>query len=658
MSKLPGFLHIPRWSKRASGLIVPSSVADLGVDPQAAIQPPAELIPRPTPIAVTGKTPTDLDQMCAYVDESALKLNVSTVASLREDLAAVPFEPAMEFVAQITAKVFACRRDLDAQIELAKWLYGDDELLRRIRRFMAKTENPVIFAEQNCMVLERLLIESAAAATMDVGRSDAAHRTIIASLIGAASVSGQVESKARAAAVTPQDFLALFIQNGAYNSRRAPIVEITRAMELFERLAARPDLQVRDVDIDAWAVEDTGFTISEQLTLGFVLSAITRCWDGDPRTTFKIHTLPENFDDLLLKLGFLDRRREALELISATREEFLAEFEASGTDSAHLAWETRPILTRPFLRLADDGLVLLSPRAMQSWLTEGVHYRLLTSAQNRSGGEGKISRAYTQFAGRLLEAYTLEEMRSVLPGERPAGGGRVHGELPYGPHGEKRTSDVAVDFGQDLVLIEVSNRRLRADTVIVGNNARVAEDIEKGIVVKLEQLDGCVEALIAGEAVIPDVDMTHVRRIWPVLVTASDITQTSELWSFVASKAVHDDGRRYLSQTKVQPVTLLDTEDYDQLLGMVERGYALHELLAAKTKPEYRHLELAIWVNHDPKAPSIERPPKMVDEAFKRTMRRLVESIDFDKGKPPEVTESPRSVDEVLADADAESSQA
>ena len=100
-------------------------------------------------------------------------------------------------------------------------------------------------------------------------------------------------------------------------------------------------------------------------------------------------------------------------------------------------------------------------------------------------------------------------------------------------------------------------------------------------------------------------------------------------------------------------MTLLDTEDYDQLLGMVERGYALHDLLAAKTKPEYRHRELAIWAHHDPGAPWIERPPKMVDEAFKRTMARLFESIDFTKGKAPEVTGKPRSVSEALADAES-----
>jgi hypothetical protein len=226
MPKLPGFIHIPRWRKRASGLIVPSSVADLAVSPEAMMQPPAELMPKPAPIAVTGRAPADLDQMCAYVDESALKLRVSTAASLRKDLARVPFEPAMQLVAFIAAKVFACRRNLEAQLELAKWLYGDDDLLRRIREFIAETENPVVFAEQNCIVLERLLIESATDAGIEVERTDHDYKMIVASLIGAASISGQVEEKARAAAVTPQDFLALFIQNGAYNSRRAPIVEI------------------------------------------------------------------------------------------------------------------------------------------------------------------------------------------------------------------------------------------------------------------------------------------------------------------------------------------------------------------------------------------------------------------------------------------------
>jgi hypothetical protein len=37
-------------------------------------------------------------------------------------------------------------------------------------------------------------------------------------------------------------------------------------------------------------------------------------------------------------------------------------------------------MRRPFLRLADDSILLISPRGMKAWLSDGFHYRLLDSA--------------------------------------------------------------------------------------------------------------------------------------------------------------------------------------------------------------------------------------------------------------------------------------
>lgn len=613
---------------------------------EAQVELPSELRPKAAPIALTRAPPTYMDQIAVYVDEDALELKTSTADDLQRRLGNVPFETSMLLVALITARVHAARVDVDAQLRLARWLCGDGDFYKRIAKFVANHEHAVIFAEQNCMILQRLLIEAAVDAPIQQERTESHYETVVLALFGASSVAGMVEERARAAARTPEDFLAFFIQNGAYNSRRNPLGEITRAQELFERLAAEPGLQVAGCPIDSWAMEDYGFSVTEQMTLGFALSAIAHSFDDDPDADFKVHTPPENFDDLLLKLGFLDRRQEALNLLSATRAQLQAEFATAGRDAEHVAWETRPVMRHPFLRTQDDGLILLSPRAMQSWLSDGIYYRMLESAQKRSAQDGgKISNLFTSFAGGLLEAYAVEEMRSVLPGERPAGGGRVYGEQPYGRRGEKRTSDVAVDLGQDLVLVEVSNSRLRADTLILGDNPRIEADLDRMIIKKVKQLDGCINALIAGEAKIPGVDIRDVLRIWPVLVTAGEITQTDELWQFIA-----DRGGTYLQQAKAEPLTLLDVEDYDQLCALVERGHALHELLAAKTRPAYRHLELAVWAENDPSAPKIERPPKIVENAFQRAMNRLEKSTDFTKGIQPEVTKAP-DADDALGQA-------
>lgn len=340
MPKLPDFLLLPRWKRSPSGLILPSSVSGFDSVPEAGVEAPADLLPKPGPVALTEPTPTSLDQMATYVDEGELNLNVSTADDLRRRLAGVPFESSIQLAAVITARVHAMRHDVQAQLEMARELYGDAELFRRINDFAARHQNAVIFAEQNCLILERLLIDVAAEAGIAQELTADDYVAVVAALIGASSVAGMVESDARATVKTPADFLAFLIQNGAYNSKRVPIPEITRALELFERLAAQPNLAVEGCPIDTWTTEDYGFSVSEQFTLGFAFSAITHAWDDDPNG-FKPYTSPENVHDLLLKLGFLDRRREALELISATREDLRAEFEAAG----------------------EEGLILLSPRA-------------------------------------------------------------------------------------------------------------------------------------------------------------------------------------------------------------------------------------------------------------------------------------------------------
>jgi hypothetical protein len=620
-------IAIPPFARRQSGLLVPIAVADLGVAPGEAVDVPGDLRPKPQPVAIATHTPTVADQMAVYLDEPSLGLSVSSVEDLRRRLSAVGFEPAMLLASLINAKVFALRGDIEGQLRMARELLADGPY-RSAARFAARHDNPQIFAEQNCFILQRLLVEAARDSAIEEDRSDAENEAIVLALFGASSVAGLVEECARAEARGESDWLAFFIQNGAYNSVRMPLGEVVRAQELFERLAQRSDLQDPRLPIDQWMVDDYGFSVGEQMTLGFAVAAMTRILDDDPGADYKLYVRPEHFDDLLLKLGWLDRRREALELLSATRTEFEEEFAAAGAGPPHVAWEIRPFMRHPFLRCQNDGLVALSPRGICSWLSDGFHYRLLDSAQRRAGTDGgRTSNNYTALAGKLLEAYCIEIAESVHPGQRPVGSGRVYGEQPYGRGGGRQTSDVAIDLGQDLVLVEVSVSRLRADTLILGQNEQVEADLERMIVNKVKQLDGCISALIAGEAAIPDVDLDRVLRIWPVLVSAGEVTQTPLLWDFIRHQAP-----ACLKQPKVQPLTLLDLEDYEQLIALVERGRALHELLGKKTAPEYRDLELAMWLSHDPSAPAIERPPQMVDEAYARLADRAMDQIDFAQG--------------------------
>jgi len=358
----------------------------------------------------------------------------------------------------------------------------------------------------------------------------------------------------------------------------------------------------------------------------------------------QLYIAPDKVDDLFHKVGWSDERKAAaLDLISAERCWYAEQFASGGDDALHVAWEIRPFMKRPFLRTADGALYLLSPRAIQSWLSDGFHYRLLDAAQALSVGDParKISRRYTAFAGELLERYVLDLVRSSHGGKRPVGSGRVYGEQPYG--GGSMTSDVAVDLGLDLVLMEVCVSRLRADTLLLGRTEDVLADLDRMVIRKIEQLDTCITALVDGRAEIPtgslEVDMSRVRRVWPVLVTAGSLTQTELLWGYITRNT-----EGLLAQPMVQPLTIFDLEDVEAVCGFAEHGLiALHDLLAAKSQPAYQQLELAIWLRNAYGAPN-ERPrPSMVEKAWKRTTSTVLTTVDFTKGIQPDDRAKPTS---------------
>jgi hypothetical protein len=622
-------IYLPRWERRASGLVLPT-----GTVPPA---PAGHL----TGAAGQAEPPDFMAQIEVFVDEAGIGSKVSSLGDLEDLAGELPFEPAMLVLASAAGKAFGLHGDEQAELQLARQVYSD-EIYERIARFFTLHRNAELWSEQQVFILQRLVIERARDGVLSEGMHYREQHLATGGIIAAGSLIGAAVALDEGREV--EDWLAFFVQNGAYNAKARPLGELARAQELYTRIARLPNLVDAVCQLDEWMSEDYSFTIEEQLTIGFALAAMTNTWTEDADAGSRPAVSAEHLDDLLTKLGFASRKAALLDLVSAQRSDYIAEFAEAGTEIEDVAWETRPLMRHPFLRTADGGLLLISPRAIQSWLTDGFHYRLLLAAQKRSTSDPKrkTSRRYTAYAGELLETYVVDLVRSSY-GERPVGSGRVYGEQPYETSdGEAKTSDVAIDFGLDLVLIEVSGSRLRAETLLAGSAESVAKDLERMLVAKIVQLDGCIEALLNGSAQIPagnaEIDLSRVERIWPVVVSPGAIVQNGLVWHHVREKT---SGR--LAQPKVQAVTLLDLEDLEQLLGLVESGHQLCTMLAGKTDGPYRDLELAVYLNTAPEAPR-ERPrPAMVEATWQAAIDRAQEMIDFTAGLAPDGESEPLS---------------
>jgi hypothetical protein len=619
-------IFVPGWVQSTSGLLVPGSVARLPAPPVFRGLP-KELRPHARPVALAGAPPSSLDYVSVYVDEAAIGAKPTSLAALREHLSKLPFEPAMNGIAQAAGKAFGLRGNTAEQLKLAREIYSE-QIYRRIERFFAEDDHAELFSEQQVAVLARLVIEEADDGVLAAGMSEAQRGLLTVAIIAAGSILEETATRAAEEMRDATDWLAFFLQNGAYNSKPAPLGEFVRARQLFGVIAREPEMRDDRCPLDEWMTDDYRFTIEEQFTLGFALAAMSHAWDTDGSAGMRSGIRSEDFDDLLSRLGMAERREDALRLIAADRAAFAAEFATAGTDPTHIAWETRPFMRRPFLRLADDSILLISPRGMKAWLSDGFHYRLLDSAQSRSAADRKLSRRYTAYFGELLEQHVLRLARSAY-GNRPLGGGRVYGEQPYGK-ADAKTSDVAIDLGLDLVLIEVSASRLRADRLILGTPEEFAEDLDRLLVGKIKQLDGCITALISGVATIPtatpDVDLSRVQRISPVVLSAGTISQSEMLWKYV-----RDQSMGMLAQAKVQPVALLDPQDFEQLMGLVEAGRDLGKILTGKTSEPYRDLELAVYLNEAPGAPR-ERPrPAAIEALWQDTIKEANAMLDIAK---------------------------
>jgi hypothetical protein len=112
------------------------------------------------------------------------------------------------------------------------------------------------------------------------------------------------------------------------------------------------------------------------------------------------------------------------------------------------------------------------------------------------------------------------------------------------------------------------------------------------------QLGVSIGALVDGTATLPGADMSAVKRIIPVVVSAGRLWQTRNLWAYLdrsrdAAKC------KPFEDERVLPLQVLDAGEYERLLALAHHGSHLGQLLARKASGPYRHRDLAVWLKED-----------------------------------------------------------
>jgi hypothetical protein len=142
------------------------------------------------------------------------------------------------------------------------------------------------------------------------------------------------------------------------------------------------------------------------------------------------------------------------------------------------------------------------------------------------------------------------------------------------------------------------NRRLR----VSGEVEEFRRDLDRVVLRKVRQLGNRIADLLARRAALPDVEIAHVERFWPILVT-TDVTQTEPLHDLIDAALPDVYGDR-----RVQSLLVCDPEDLELLMGMVEDGGSLTDILNRRQGGPYAKLELKRWVFEDSGSPGERRP--------------------------------------------------
>lgn len=554
-----------------------------------------------------AREPSVLDQMGAYIDEVELGRPATTLSQLREISARLPFEPTMFRIAWLMTRLETVLSRPDGHWALAAEFYaGRPEILSAFARRKPVETKRAIFAPQALVLLMRLLLEHAYDEPL---RDETVAEALLVqdAVLGAHSaLEGGFDPSGPP---SRDEVLAFELQSATFFHRPDWLEEIARHQELL-RLATIDDRlagSANRVPVDGWLAA-AGLTVDEQCTLGLGLCAMTHAVDDDVKPV----VLAKHVDDFLTRM--LPAARE-LPMIAVSRQELRAEFDALDGGDATLGWELRPFKRAPFLRRTDGGLLLLSQSLLLSWLGEGFHYRALTHAQ-REGPQ--VSGKYTRLAGEVVERYALDLAEAAI-----AAPARVVGAQPYGRGAGSATSDVAVVDGGDLMLFEVHARRVSAGAAVAGEPETAATEVFKLIITKIDQLGVCVGALLDGRAALPDLDITAIKRIWPVVVSVAYVMQTPNLWGYIRD-AQDPKKTAPLVDKRVQPLQVLSIEDFEVLMGLVETGESLPAMLARKTRGPFRERDLKAWLRGDKRGPAAKRRLSTLDQRWKAISNRLV----------------------------------
>jgi hypothetical protein len=175
-------------------------------------------------------------------------------------------------------------------------------------------------------------------------------------------------------------------------------------------------------------------------------------------------------------------------------------------------------------------------------------------------------------------------------------------------------ADGVIDYGDQLIFIEVKSSRLRIRERLSNDNKIIREGLDPYLVTDgAKQINDRIMNFKEGVIHISHIKPYNIRRFWPLLITCVDFLPMMLGLTEYYYKILQEND--VLTSSDIAPLSIITLDEFDMIMDLVNSGHSFIELLKDKTiNSEYRYISFHAYIQY--KGYNINRHSESLEEAF------------------------------------------
>jgi hypothetical protein len=236
-----------------------------------------------------------------------------------------------------------------------------------------------------------------------------------------------------------------------------------------------------------------------------------------------------------------------------------------------------PLLAKPFVRLEDGNICIVSPKYIENAFGTAVFHRL-ADAYKAEGGNKRRGR-FTSFFGHYLEAYVALLMREATP---PTSKRRIVREVLFTSKegSEAKSTDVVAIESRSAVFLEVVAKRPRvAQSLRDVESDAVREDLDQMLVEKAAEVGARLVDFAEERFDLDGTRRVDLDSIFPIVVVVEPMLTELGIAQDTEQRVAGAPGL-----ADAERVQILDIEGLEALGRTLQKGSLLSDILSTKLK--------------------------------------------------------------------------